>query len=340
MIFLQLLMGLLAAVGTMAAGGSSPATDAQVQPDKPKVPPVITDDTPDNMPVIVDESPDEAPDEPPMVIVDTSPDTAPQQPPVNGGGTTGEPPVIVVDQGPDEAPQEPPVIDEPTGQEPQQPAPGGNAGEPPVIVAPGGNTGGDAAVASSGQALALPANGASVNVMTGRVTTLELPDADNLASVRILDLPQHGNVTVNPDNTLALVLTTTDHTGAMSFKYEATYNDGSTTTVNTGLNAVAGTQDAGWGKGEFYMLETDEDGEIIVEHGDNHRKVFVSNSNDALSLKDIAALEGIDVGQINDKWLVDHPDYGADETMALAPDAGMTLWKAITGVKAEPSSNW
>ncbi len=88
------------------------------------------------------------------------------------------------------------------------------------------------------------------------------------------------------------------------------------------------------------MLEEDENGDVIVEHGDNHREVYVSGSNDALSLNDIAALEGVSVSQITQSWLASHSEYGSSPDMALDAEAGMRLWYGITGSGSEPSSHW
>ncbi|MEL7471658.1 MAG: hypothetical protein AAFN27_24660, partial [Pseudomonadota bacterium] len=58
-----------------------------------------------------------------------------------------------------------------------------------------------------------------VELITSRSHTLEAPD--NAVSVRIVSNLEHGNVTVNPDNSLAVVLTQTDYIGNQSFTYEA-----------------------------------------------------------------------------------------------------------------------
>ncbi len=179
-----------------------------------------------------------------------------------------------------------------------------------------------------------------VDVLSGRVTTL-LADAGDVASVRVISGPAHGNVTVNPDNSLALVLTGTDHTGALDFSYELTRTDGSTETVQAKLNVIQGPVLGGWGLGNFYTLETDENGESVIEWGENHRDVFVSGSDDALTLADIAALEGLPVDQITGGWLAANPEYGGSEGMALAQDAAASLWTDLVRASAtEPASHW
>ena len=179
----------------------------------------------------------------------------------------------------------------------------------------------------------------SVEVMAGRVTTL-LPEGDDITDVRIVSGVDHGNITVNPDNSLALVMTLSDFTGAQSFSYEATHKDGSVTLHEVELNVVPGMQDAGWGTSEaHYMLETDEDDRVVVEHGDVHTKVYISGSTNALSLEDIAALEGLDVSKITGKWLAENSTYGQSEDMALDAEAGMKLWGRVTDAGSD-TSNW
>ena len=176
-----------------------------------------------------------------------------------------------------------------------------------------------------------------VDVTTGRVSTLE-HDGDDIASIEILSKPDWGNVTVNPDNTMALVLSMGQSTGNLSYSYKVTYDDGSTEVVDQPLRVVAGSQADGWGSGDYYTLEEGDDGSFVVEHGDAHRKVYLSDSDDALSASDIAALEGLSANQITGKWLAANPEYGADESMALKADIGMDLWNEITGDKN--TSNW
>lgn len=182
-----------------------------------------------------------------------------------------------------------------------------------------------------------------VTVMAGRVATL-LPDDDGgqIASVRILEGSDWGHVSVNPDNSLALVLSGTDKQGTLSFSYEVTYANGQTEDIAAKVKVVAGQQKASWGTGEHYILETDADGRSIVEHGDNHRKVYVSASQNALSLQDIAKMEGVKVSDISGKWLANNPEYGSSADMALDEIAGMELWGAITGSRSKsvPSSHW
>ncbi|MFL4468333.1 right-handed parallel beta-helix repeat-containing protein [Tateyamaria armeniaca] len=182
--------------------------------------------------------------------------------------------------------------------------------------------------------------GGPVTVTAGRVAHLAPEDHETAQSVRIIEGPEYGNVTVNPDNTLALVLTGTTQTDDIRIQYEITHADGRVETLESTLNVQAGTQDAGWGQGNHYLLETDENDKTIVETGDDHRKVYISESEDALSRADIAALEGLDEGDITRDWLIANDTYGADEEMALATDVGMDLWYGITGETVEPNSNW
>ena len=191
------------------------------------------------------------------------------------------------------------------------------------------------------------------NVMAGRVTILQPEGYETAQSVTIVEQPDFGHASVNPDGTISLVLTDAAQTGSVSLSYQIIQADGAIDVVSETLDIEEGTQVAGWAQGDHYMLATDADDRVIVETGDNHRKVYVSNSEDALTLDDIAAREGIDFGDVTD--LLNDPgraiqvgrqiealldDYGASEDMALAPDAGMALWYATTWSQPEPNSNW
>lgn len=180
----------------------------------------------------------------------------------------------------------------------------------------------------------------SVEVMSGRVTSFELDE--DMTEVKMMTQPAHGNVTVNANNTISIVMSDSEFVGDMSFEFEATYSNGETTTVAVNVTATEGLQDDGWGLGEnYFLLETDEDDNTIIEYGDNHREVYVSGSEDALTLNDIAILEGIDdPSLITGNWLAQHEEYGGSEDMALDTEAGMLLWYGLTDRPSEGSSDW
>jgi hypothetical protein len=175
-----------------------------------------------------------------------------------------------------------------------------------------------------------------LELVTGRVTQLSF--GDEVSSVRLLDQPDFGRVTVNPDGSVALVMSDTDQVGRISFTAELTLGDGSTRTVETEIDLVQGKQAAGWGLGDFYQLATDAGDLSVVEHGDNHRKIHISGSDAALSLSDIAAREGLSEKDITGAWLAQHAEYGGSPDLALDEDAGAVLWKAVAA--EGPSSNW
>ncbi len=241
-------------------------------------------------------------------------DTAPTPP---RGDTTPTPPRE------DTTPPRPP--EEPVAQKPV------SIPKPPV------QTGGEAS--DGGDVAPTELSGDPVAAYSGRMMTLA-PEGDDITSVRIVSQPQHGHVSVNPDNTLALVLTQTEATGPMSFTYEVTHTDGTTSLHKTPLDVTAGPQLKGWGTSEkHYMLEVDENDRVVVEHGENHRKVYISKSDAALTRADIAALEGVTVDKVTGSFLAARPHYGASEETALAPDAGMQLWGRVSG-KGSETSNW
>ncbi len=185
---------------------------------------------------------------------------------------------------------------------------------------------------------------ASTGLIGGRVATLQPDNFESAVSVRVVEAPDVGKLTVNPDNSLALVLTGSDYSGPLRFTVEVEDANGNVEQHTVTTQVSPPTQDAGWGTGStHYMLETDDNGDLVIETGDNHREVYVSGSNDALSLADIAALENIPVSQVTGAWLAAHPSYGSSPEMALAQDAGDALWIALTQETRDgpsPSSNW
>ena len=178
----------------------------------------------------------------------------------------------------------------------------------------------------------------TVQVVAGRVATLDT--VANATEVRIVSDVNHGSVTVNPDNTIALVMTQSEFVGNQSLTYEATLANGTTSLHTVNLNVTPGLQDDGWGTGEqHYMLATDADDRIIVEHGEVHTKVYVSGASDALSLADIAQAEGVPVSQVTGAFIANHGGYGQSEALALAEDAGRALWQEVSGDYSQ-TSNW
>ena len=247
--------------------------------------------------------------------------TTPEAPTQSGDGSSGGTATDTTPQEPEEpAPSEPaqtePVATSTTPEAPTQSGDGGSGGATtPTAISAG-----------------------TVDVMAGRVATID--PAEDVSGVRIVSGVDHGKITVNPDNTFSLVMTQSDFIGTQSFTYEATHADGSTSLQQVTLNVMPGAQDGGWGTGEkHYMLETDADGKVMVEHGEVHTKVYISGSSSALSLSDIAALEGISVSEVTGAWLAAHGGYGQSEDMALAEDAGMAMWNHVTPMLSE-TSNW
>ena len=222
--------------------------------------------------------------------------------PPGTGGDADDGPTVVTDDTPD------PVVVDPDPDAPDQPG----------TTETGGGT--DPVITSD----------SILEVMAGRVTTIA-PEGDDVVSVKIISGVDEGHVTVNPDNTMALVMTLSDFTGAQAFTYEVARADGSIETHEVNLNVVEGVQAAGWGTGEsHYMLAVDENDKVIVETGDNHTKVYVSGSESALSLSDIAAMEGLAIEDITGAWLAEQGSYGQSEDLALDAEAGRLMWEAVT----------
>ena len=181
--------------------------------------------------------------------------------------------------------------------------------------------------------------GSPLEVVAGRTTTLDVGGQ----VLRVISDPEGGNATVNPDGTVALVLPDNGSRGKISFQVEVSGPQGPEPLEVT-LKAVGVSQNSSWGTGDVYMLETDAQDSVVVEPGENHRKVYVSGANDALGIDDIAAREGLKASKIDGDWLLDHPEYGATESKALDAEAGKMLWSRLTDAKGhddvEPGSHW
>lgn len=212
-----------------------------------------------------------------------------------------------------------------------------------VFADPLGNTSAEAQKVSSGstaaesQAISI-GDPIESSAIEGRVTTLTI-DEDDITSIEVLTKGEHGNVTVNPDNTLALVLTKSGSDADISFDIRVTYANGEIEDRTVNVDVTEGEQDAGWGVGNYYKLETDVNDRTVVEHGDNHRKVHVSGSEDALTLQDIANIEGVALWKVNGAFLIEHEEYGSSPDMALAVDAAKTLWTGLLNEEGG-SSDW
>lgn len=272
-------------------------------------------------------------------LADTDDDTRHLQSQSAAAGGLSWKDLQVAEERPTEDPQDPPTdpTPDPEDETPDPPV------EPETPEDPEPEVPEEPAGADSAPAITPVALAQTTTVDGGRVTTFTVGNGQDIASIRITDDPAHGMVSVNPDNTLALVLSGSDHSGALSFEFDITYANGATETRSATLNVTAPKQEAGWGEGKHYMLETDAQGDLVIETGDNHRKVYVSESNSALTRADIAVREGVSESTVTGKWLLDHPEYGGSEGKALATDIGMDLWYAMTfpqGTEVVVASHW
>ncbi|MFV0291824.1 MAG: right-handed parallel beta-helix repeat-containing protein [Paracoccus sp. (in: a-proteobacteria)] len=189
----------------------------------------------------------------------------------------------------------------------------------------------------------LPLRTETFSAQAGRITTLDAAgfrEGAEISAIKILSQSTSGQISINPDMSLALNLSEDPgNTDPFGFSYEITYANGDTQEVQASVSPENGTQEAGWAKGEFYMLEEDSSGTLVIEHGDNHRKVYVTGSEDGWTRAEIAAREGIREGDVTGEWLKKNPEYGSSEDMALATDVGMELWYRTT-MHQPPTSNW
>jgi hypothetical protein len=311
-----------------ASGAGRPVDIRVVEPSElgdPVVEPTPRPEPEPTPPPVPEPQPPVQEEEPVVVKNETQPDKPDvvEEPVAEREDQPAEPEAPVIAQ-----PDQPDVEKEPVAEQEDQPA------EPkaPMVAQPDEQPDADADTS-------VPISEASA-VSGGRVTTLDL--GAEIASVEILEKPGIGNLTVNPDNTLALVLTGTDYAGPLSFRYAATFEDGTSQTFDHAVDVQPLTNLKGWSTGESaYMLETDSDGDLVVEYGDTHRVVHVSDSDTALSKSDLAELEGFDAATIHDKTLrnilMEKTEYGATPELPLDQALGKQLWEALND---QPGSHW
>ncbi|WP_207103079.1 hypothetical protein [Paracoccus shandongensis] len=189
----------------------------------------------------------------------------------------------------------------------------------------------------------------TANAQEDRVAQLDIPESVTngqvINSIRILEQPETGHVSVSPESGITLVMTEAERGwNKVSFAYEVTLADKSVVRVDANIDLTPAQQGNGWGLGDGYMLETDARGKLVLEHGENHRKVYVSEGQHALTMEDIATMEGTTVAEIGKTyggwgaWLAKNPEYGATQDMALTTELGMALWNNTTAFKT--TSNW
>ena len=315
----------------------NPTDDPDSDKDRDPVVPAEPEPDPSNTTETTEPSPEPEPapePEPePAPAPEPAPEPAPQPAPDSGsGGTTQPSPDPEPEPEPEPAPApepEPEPEPEPDPVPEPDPAPepdlGGGGGDDPILGEDDPIDGGDF----------------DSTAVAGRVAKIDLNDG-TITGIEILSGPDYGNVTVNPDNTLSLVLTGTDKSEDLSFDVRVTHANGDVVDQTVQVDVTPGEQAGGWGQGEFYMLPEDEDGNLIVDMADNTRVVHVSKSPDALSLDDIAARENITVDRMEDWWkILPDLDYGSTPETALDEEAANTLWRVINDPKKFPdSSNW
>lgn len=106
------------------------------------------------------------------------------------------------------------------------------------------------------------------------------------------------------------------------------------------VTVAARAQRDGWGHGDYYMLETDAQGRLVVEPGRNHRKIYVTAGAHGLTRAQIATAAGVSESTVNNNWLRDNPSWGATEETALSASVGISLWQSLAGAGIAAASNW
>ena len=186
-------------------------------------------------------------------------------------------------------------------------------------------------------------------VSAGRTSTIDLGTE---GSFRILRQPDLGHVSVNPDGTLSLVISDPKATGTTSFDVAVTGSDGTQRAITSEIEIIPPAQLDGWGKNDHYVLQTDDQGRTVVEHGDSHRKVFVTDGDHGVTKSQIAVMLGQAEGEVNlqnvfrdvasGKIGGNVALLGTTEALAVSVEVGQSLWQSLNWYDAQAggNSNW
>lgn len=154
---------------------------------------------------------------------------------------------------------------------------------------------------------AAPPEAIELQAFGGRVN-----EYDNLATVSagVLRQQYDGTATLDlRDVTDAITLT-------------GTALDGRAVTIQVALQAVK----YGWGNAQYYMLERDANGDLVVEPGDHHRMLYVSMAPSAWSKATIAADARVSSSTVTGAWLLARPQYGSTEAGKVNPEVGKMIF--------------
>lgn len=98
----------------------------------------------------------------------------------------------------------------------------------------------------------------------------------------------------------------------------------------------------GWGDAQYYMLETDENGDLIIEPGDHHRQLYITMAPGAWTKATIAADYNrkngtlLTASNITGAWLLGQPFYGSTEAQKVSQEVGVLIYTAHTTLAGLP----
>lgn len=98
-------------------------------------------------------------------------------------------------------------------------------------------------------------------------------------------------------------------------------------------------QKRGFATGIHYCLPVDDQGRLVPEPGQRHRRIHVSGSQAAMTRAMIAAHAGAREADITGSWLMDRPGYGGPE-LPVAMDVFEILFAHLYGQNKDSRSDW
>lgn len=169
----------------------------------------------------------------------------------------------------------------------------------------------------------------------------------NATNVEITRQPGQGWASVNPDGTIALVLTEVyvdrwkdipDEPAvfSMDVRFDLPGAPGLLRTLSIQATSVEYTHRThpkkghrmGWGSGQHYVMPLNAEGGSHFEPGPDHRSIHVTTGAHAWTAAMIEAEEGLEAGTVDAAWLVGRLEYGTT-TRPLEPELGADLLRVL-----------
>lgn len=100
---------------------------------------------------------------------------------------------------------------------------------------------------------------------------------------------------------------------------------------NVNINVSKMSSRNGWAMADYYMLETDTNGGLVIEPGENHRSIYVSGHASAWTRASIGAAQTPPIADtaVTGAWLLQNPIYGSTEAQKVDRHVALLIINAM-----------